>query len=1471
MTQTDGQASNDPFENEIRFAVVMYGGISLAIYIHGVSQELFRMVRATASDSKQVELDPIEKVYRRLGERLKTKFVVDVLSGTSAGGINAVYLSKALVENHRDLSLIERVWVHHADIAALIDDEQSHEEYPELMRSAKPSSLLNNQVFYYRLLDALHEMNKVRADGEVSTLVEELDLYITATNLAGDPITKEIENTRFEELQFKSAFHFRYGGRADRDHDFRQDHNPFLAFAARCTAAIPPAFQPMNLKDIEDVIKLPRFNGRYVWGDEARKRRIVSRWNQQTSPSNLEESYYGDGGYLDNKPFSYAVQDLYRPESGRRVDRKLLYIEPHPEHLKTPSGDRPDLIDNVLKATVILPRYETIQEDIDRIEVRNRVVNMLRGVLGTEVNDPEHAQKGLEGILRGIDEPDSNVAKALYFRSGANDFARMNLLELTDKRGIAYYQYILIRAQSVIENIGDLMVRIRKAKPGSWEARRIHECVQRFIMQEYLSEGPDKTVSKFLVENDYQWHLRRLQFFIHKLEEIIRNGDYKAIRSASGILYQDLIERLPKSVKRSSREYKLLCGTETGEFDWKDEFENLLRKDICAFKVDYRNVYRAYRSLLNGESIAGNEPLRAQILDIFSDHRISDPKYTPAEALREPMKHLSHTATGLFKRLRFAKYFHPLTADADGAERLFIRYFHGYFEAMDMLTFPIYYSNRIDVRRIDQPDPLEVIRVSPEDGRNIEEIGDASEKLAGTRIAHFGGFFKKEWRENDILWGRLDAAEILIKGVTKGTNLMSDEEVREIINEAQAEILRSYYLKIEPPPTVLTASQVLAQTQPGAEPALRLPRGAPILENLEKSINSQLTRLHDVTAALRGFWQEKLTHSEVLSFWTRLIPKPVRTDDENRAILDYHRQHSRVDPRIPPEEEIALAGRSVQTLGGILETLAEGRGISSKWPKRVSLFAQFLGTLVRSSEKGTTAGAVIFGAIFVEMALGIIALLTGWGALKWFTLLAFFFTVITAITLQQLGRLRTGQPLALGNLGTNLSIVARMALTLLAAAIIWLVLINIPDALTQSSEFLEKFIVPNISMIAANRGLTSLADFLWPIPGILAVTLLIALTFLRQRLAVDVNAPGGVRDLATANSVKRVEGILDAWGNSNQERAGGSARIAKPTGNAKGEKRAHRMASFSWFIGLDFLFALLLPLGTVQLWLRLSLPRYSTEASGSLEPAVLFLITIGIVLVFFLAMISDTAENLGLARVRAAYHLYRPEADAYARLTPDSRNKTEHPEFRKYLSVSQLRRLRNAALWKETFYFLGIALFLGGAFLIADTLVRWVIGLSIGTLISAGYMGKTRSRIRIVPLELALLPARAERIINEWRSIANSQGIADARTNVLRDFIFIPFYAGTLIVLAYLAGQNLAAAAPFNVSGTWIIWAIATAGIFDVVENLLMLQMLKLKAVPGSLSLATTFFAVIKFVLAGFASLYVLWWLVPALLRFFRA
>ena len=62
----------------------MYGGVSLAIYINGVTQELFELVRATAPADPNAPDSPAKfaedklsgsgKVYRKLGQLLGSEY-----------------------------------------------------------------------------------------------------------------------------------------------------------------------------------------------------------------------------------------------------------------------------------------------------------------------------------------------------------------------------------------------------------------------------------------------------------------------------------------------------------------------------------------------------------------------------------------------------------------------------------------------------------------------------------------------------------------------------------------------------------------------------------------------------------------------------------------------------------------------------------------------------------------------------------------------------------------------------------------------------------------------------------------------------------------------------------------------------------------------------------------------------------------------------------------------------------------------------------------------------------------------------------------------------------------------------------------------------------------------------------------------------------------------------------------------------
>src|SRR5580704_6483429 len=105
QSMSQSASADDRFDSEIRFAIVMYGGVSLAVYMNGIAQELLHMVRATAPEGDPLngqfryrpdELTGTERVYRELGGKLRARFVVDIISGTSAGGINGIFLAKAL-------------------------------------------------------------------------------------------------------------------------------------------------------------------------------------------------------------------------------------------------------------------------------------------------------------------------------------------------------------------------------------------------------------------------------------------------------------------------------------------------------------------------------------------------------------------------------------------------------------------------------------------------------------------------------------------------------------------------------------------------------------------------------------------------------------------------------------------------------------------------------------------------------------------------------------------------------------------------------------------------------------------------------------------------------------------------------------------------------------------------------------------------------------------------------------------------------------------------------------------------------------------------------------------------------------------------------------------------------------------------------------------------------------------------------
>ena len=119
---------------EVRFALAFTGGVSLAIWMGGVARELNLLVQASErrrivgqdEDATTPDQDKVRRLYRRLLDLVDAEVAVDVLAGTSAGGINSVLLGLANARG-LDLAPLREIWLEAGDFGKLMRDpaEQS--------------------------------------------------------------------------------------------------------------------------------------------------------------------------------------------------------------------------------------------------------------------------------------------------------------------------------------------------------------------------------------------------------------------------------------------------------------------------------------------------------------------------------------------------------------------------------------------------------------------------------------------------------------------------------------------------------------------------------------------------------------------------------------------------------------------------------------------------------------------------------------------------------------------------------------------------------------------------------------------------------------------------------------------------------------------------------------------------------------------------------------------------------------------------------------------------------------------------------------------------------------------------------------------------------------------------------------------------------------------------------------------------
>jgi len=722
------EPTGDGSVKELRLALVCYGGSSLAIYMHGMTKELHRLVRASSlldapdgADASSVS----EGVYRRLlaelaardAEGVRTRVVVDVVAGTSAGGINGVCLAKALAH---DLSLdgFRDLWFERGDIDGLLAAPHFLPRKLKIgwvaMRAFRHAPFRGDLMAQW-IYDAFDGMEP--GDGQAArTLMPDrhlLELFVTVTDFYGyERQVPYADPNPIQDLRHRHVLGFRYGGEDGRD-DFGADSNGALTFAARSTSCIPGVFPPVGFEQLRTWL-----GDRPVDLTELEQRFFR---NYQLAKFPPGWTWFVDGGVLDNKPFGPAIQAIRQRPADVEVDRRLLYLEPDPGGLaKAAEQSAPGTIAAAIGGLTGLPRSEPILDDLVDIAALNQRVRRIADIVETSWDTIAARVKEIVGPFDQIPtDPASPELAAIKKR--LDEEARRSA-------GFSYATYVRLKISGVIDRYAQTACAVCDLPSDSNHALLTRSALRSWAERQKLFEPlvePSPRQLEFLIDFDLGYATRRLRFVKDGVSHLYRTAGQAGYPPRGEI---DAVKGRLWAAIGTLRD--AMAGTGFGE---------PLRADFgTCFPVDAMRTFLETR----GFDIAAYVQEYVKHLDGLE------------RALAEFLKaRLSGFTAGLYSELL------QLTQGWEGQIRsdLLVRYLG--FPFWDVLLYPVQALSDVG-----ENDFVDIVRMSPRDTHRIPvpKLPGQTKKLVGAESHHFGAFLSRRGREQDYLWGRLDGAERLI-------------------------------------------------------------------------------------------------------------------------------------------------------------------------------------------------------------------------------------------------------------------------------------------------------------------------------------------------------------------------------------------------------------------------------------------------------------------------------------------------------------------------------------------------------------------------------------------------------------------------------------------------------------------------------------------------------------------------------------
>lgn len=738
-------------KKELRLALVIYGGASLAVYMHGVTKELLKLVRASKvlhemgaatagerdyGDGPDRRPHDTESVYfdvlkaANVGNQFRV--VIDVIAGASAGAINGVMFAKALIDDalldaqttswmaDADVERLEaehttplRKWYLYPFLRALSfwlprdigRDIETRGKITRLVRSSWFRPPFSGERLCHHFFDALEAMGESRRAG--SSLLppgQRLDVYASITDLFGYPRTIQLRDGLVAREKEHAAF-CRLSHRAGEDaalcSDFDDENLPALVWAARASSSYAGAFPPFRHDEMKRVLA----ERERIWpGEEAFLRDNVRARDGSPGWKHFDPAArrFVDGGIVNNKPFGAALDALNNRAADRQVERCLVYVEPDPnlEEIGDPERNL-GYLGTIRAALSSIPRNQPILDDLNEIVAQDARVQINRRIV--DANRPE--------IERTVTRLQSIHARQAMTPELVGYLRLAMVGQAESMMGLAYHVYVQRRVWRLVDALVRSWAELAETRAEQGTLAAMERSVAQWWQMSADGEdgAPERDSARrdarqeaFLDHFDVTFRIRRLQFLIRRLNQ--HEGD----------------EALDESA----------------------------REEIDAFKRQVYGFMERCYALRRSERI--DDGLTSHLAGAFE--RLPLPADESRELLRRAAEALD--LEGLDREVDAAFFeFHERLGD--GPLRMTL--------LGDYVGFPVYDVLLLAPGSLEGgPDPLtpiRVARISPADTRELDAVFRG---LRCREFMGFVGFFNRGYREHDYLWGRLNGAERVV-------------------------------------------------------------------------------------------------------------------------------------------------------------------------------------------------------------------------------------------------------------------------------------------------------------------------------------------------------------------------------------------------------------------------------------------------------------------------------------------------------------------------------------------------------------------------------------------------------------------------------------------------------------------------------------------------------------------------------------